>query len=247
MCRAHAFGYLPANAVAQPLGFVWKYAFGLKAALTEEDTFRLDPLTLGRSPRKARCRPEKPRTQLRLGDAPPNAIAAAVAQATGKVGQTWLAATAIPPPLLWRATLAQAAELARLALSYPLPKIDGQHSWSEVLFNSVGVEPSRQAPWDQARPIEISGTGIVIGGKIDRLDLSADRHVARVIDYKTGAVPRDIAGRVLAGGRELQRCLYAFAVQSLLGDDITVEAALLYPRGQDAYHPLPDPKTTLKI
>ena len=179
-------------------------------------------------------------------DAPRNAIGAAVAQATGQVGLGWQAATAIPPPLLWRATLSLAAELATAALSYPLPKIDGQQSWSEVLFNSVGVEPSRQAPWDQARPIEISGTGIVIGGKIDRLDLSADRHVARVIDYKTGAVPRDIAGRVLAGGRELQRCLYAFAVQSLLGEDITVEAALLYPRGQDAYHPLPDAKTTLE-
>ena len=51
--------------------------------------------------------------------------------------------------------------------------------------------------------------------------------------------------RVLAGGRELQRCLYAFAVQSLLGEDIAVEAALLYPRGEDAYYPLPNPKTTL--
>jgi hypothetical protein len=230
-----------------PLGFVWKYAFGLKAALIEEEPFRLDPLTFGTLTHEILDAALKSlELSSGLGDAPPNAIAAAVAQATGQVGQTWQAATAIPPPLLWRATLSQAAELARLALTYPLPKIDGQESWSEVLFNSVGVEPSRQAPWDQARPIEISGTGIVIGGKIDRLDLSADRHVARVIDYKTGAVPRDIAGRVLAGGRELQRCLYAFAVQSLLGDDIAVEAALLYPRGQDAYHPLPDPKTTLE-
>jgi hypothetical protein len=124
-------------------------------------------------------------------------------------------------------------------------KIEGQQSWSEVHFNSPDMEASRHAPWDPVRAIEISGTGIVIGGKIDRLDLSADGHVARVIDYKTGAVPRDIAVRVLAGGRELQRCLYAFAVQSLLGEDIAVEAALLYPRGEDAYYPLPNPKTTL--
>jgi hypothetical protein len=115
-----------------------------------------------------------------------------------------------------------------------------------VHFSDEDAEPSRPTPWDQTRPVEIAGTGLVIGGKIDRLDVSADRLIARVIDYKTGAMPKDIAGRILAGGRELQRCLYAFAVQSLLGDAIKVEAALLYPRGQDAYHPLSDPKTTLE-
>ena len=230
-----------------PLGFVWKYAFGLKTPLAEEEPFRLDALTFGTLTHEILDAALKSlEISSGLGDAPRNAIAAAVAQATGQVGLGWQAATAIPPPLLWRATLSQAAELATAALSYPLMKIEGQQSWSEVHFNSPDMETSRHAPWDQVRPIEISGTGIVIGGKIDRLDLSADGHVARVIDYKTGAVPRDIASRVLAGGRELQRCLYAFAVQSLLGEDIAVEAALLYPRGEDAYHPLPNPKTTLE-
>jgi len=230
-----------------PLGFVWKYGFGLRTPLAEEEPFRLDALTFGTLTHEILDAALKSLERSPgLGDAPPHAIGAAVAQAAGQVGLVWQAATAIPPPLLWRATLSQAAGLATAALSYPLTKIDGQESWSEVHFNSPDAETDRLGPWDQARPIEISGTGIVIGGKIDRLDLSADRHVARVIDYKTGAVPRDIASRVLAGGRELQRCLYAFAVQSLLGDDIAVEAALLYPRGEDAYHPLPNPKTTLE-
>ena len=34
----------------------------------------------------------------------------------------------------------------------------------------------------------------------------------------------------LNGGRELQRCLYAFAVKALLGDDVAITASLLYPR-----------------
>lgn len=230
-----------------PLGFVWKYAFGLRTPLAEDEPFRLDPLTFGTLTHEILdAALQSLEASSGLGDASPNAIAAAVGQATSQVGLTWQSATAIPPPLLWPATLSQAAALATAALSYPLAKIDGQQSWSEVHFNTPDVEPARPAPWDQMRPIEISGTGLVIGGKIDRLDLSADRHVARVIDYKTGAVPKDIADRILAGGRELQRCLYAFAVQSLLGDDIAVEAALLYPRGEDAYHPLPDPKTTLE-
>ena len=230
-----------------PLGFVWKYAFGLRAPPAEEEPFRLDPLTFGTLTHEILdAALQSLEASSGLGDAPPGAIAAAIAQATGQVGQAWQAATAIPPPLLWQATLFQAAALATVALSYPLAKIDGQQSWSEVHFNSQDVEPIRPAPWDQTSRIEISGTGLVIGGKIDRLDLSADRHVARVIDYKTGAVPKDIAHRVLAGGRELQRCLYGFAVQSLLGGEINIDAALLYPRGESAYHPLPDPKTTLE-
>ncbi len=229
-----------------PLGFVWKYGFGLATPAAEEEPFRLDPLTFGTLTHAILDTAlQSLEASPGLGDAPPNAIAAAVSQAAGKVGQAWQSATAIPPPLLWRATLSQAAELARTALSYPLPKIDGQQSWSEVHFNDTDAAPGCSPPWDPARRVEIAGTGLVIGGKIDRLDLSADRLVARVIDYKTGAVPRDITARVLAGGSELQRCLYAFAVQSLLGDTVKVEAALLYPRGQDAYHPLSDPKTTL--
>jgi hypothetical protein len=34
----------------------------------------------------------------------------------------------------------------------------------------------------------------------------------------------------LDGGKELQRCLYAFAVKALLGNDVEISASLLYPR-----------------
>jgi len=246
LARTHSASSLQ-MLLRNPLGFVWKYAFGLKTPLAEEEPFRLDPLTFGTLIHEildAALRSLEVNSG--LADSSPNAIAAAVAQAAGQVGIAWQSATAIPPPLLWRATLTQAAALATAALSYPLTGIDGQQSWSEVHFNTPGVDPTRPAPWDQARRVEISGTGLVIGGKIDRLDLSADHHVARVIDYKTGAVPKNIADQVLAGGRELQRCLYALAVQSLVGDATEVEAALLYPRGEDAYHPLPNPMATLE-
>ncbi len=35
---------------------------------------------------------------------------------------------------------------------------------------------------------------------------------------------------ILQGGKELQRCLYAYAVKALLGEAVEIEAALLYPR-----------------
>ena len=61
------------------------------------------------------------------------------------------------------------------------------------------------------------------------------------MDYKTGRL-RDPG--VLDGG-ELQRCLYAYVVQALLGQQVTVEAALLYPSGDGAYRPLQDTKAAL--
>ena len=64
------------------------------------------------------------------------------------------------------------------------------------------------------RAVEIPGTGIQIHGYIDRLDLAGDMKRARVIDYKTGRLNRNMADVVVKGGSELQRCLYAFAVKT---------------------------------
>ncbi|MDN5872511.1 MAG: PD-(D/E)XK nuclease family protein, partial [Nitrococcus sp.] len=51
----------------------------------------------------------------------------------------------------------------------------------------------------------------------------------RVTDYKTGKSPASNKPIVVRGGAELQRCLYAFAAQALLGPRLEVEARLLYP------------------
>jgi len=55
---------------------------------------------------------------------------------------------------------------------------------------------------------------------------------------------------VVKGGSELQRCLYAFAVRTLLGPKIDVEASLLYPRapdGEQALFPLDDVDAALEL
>jgi PD-(D/E)XK nuclease superfamily len=85
---------------------------------------------------------------------------------------------------------------------------------------------------------------------LDRLDLSGDSRRARVIDYKTGRLNNDMAEVVVKGGSELQRCLYAFAVRTLLGPKIDVEASLLYPRapeGEQALFPLDDVDAALEL
>jgi RecB family exonuclease len=90
--------------------------------------------------------------------------------------------------------------------------------------------------------VEIPGTGFRISGYIDRLDLAGNGQQARVRDYKTGRPPKTAIR--LNGGRELQRCLYGFAVQALLGHDVSISASLLYLRDMSDLQ-LDDPEATL--
>ena len=96
-------------------------------------------------------------------------------------------------------------------------------------FPSADPSPSPRRPAvGCSEDRRIPGTGFKIAGYIDRLDISGDGRQAMVLDYKTGRVPKDSI--ILDGGKELQRCLYAFAVKALLGGDVEIRASLLYPR-----------------
>ena len=107
-----------------------------------------------------------------------------------------------------------------------------------------GAEPKTDVapPWDAAASVEIPGAGFRIAGYIDRLDIAGDGRRALVRDYKTGRTPKNSI--VLDGGKELQRCLYAFAVKALLGDDVEISASLLYLRDEVDLR-LADPEATL--
>ena len=61
-------------------------------------------------------------------------------------------------------------------------------------------------------------------------------------DYKTGNPPKDPF--VLDGGKELQRCLYGFAVQAMLGEEVAINASLHYLR-DDQRFALEDARATL--
>ena len=228
-----------------PLGFVWQYALGLRAPAEEAEPFRLDALSFGTLTHEiiAASLRRLAASGAVAGDEPQQ-IAAAVAAETGRIGLRWQASMPLPPQLLWRRTLDQAAALALDALFHPLRTLDGQTTWPEVAFN-VDDPPEDAMPWDATQSVQIPGTSLALTGQIDRLDLAGDRSIARVVDFKTGKAPRDIADRVLAGGEELQRCLYIAAVRALLGTETDVEAALLYPRSETPYFPLPDPDGAL--
>ena len=130
--------------------------------------------------------------------------------------------------VIWGRTLDDARVMAGRALSYGDDVLPGARAYGEVPFGGSEPKSDADTPWDASVPVTIPDTGFNIAGYIDRLDISGDGKRALVRDYKTGRPPRgDIR---LDGGRELQRCLYAFAVKALLGDDVAISASLLYPR-----------------
>ncbi|MEG2900754.1 MAG: PD-(D/E)XK nuclease family protein [Massilia sp.] len=129
--------------------------------------------------------------------------------------------------MIWRHTLNEACRLAVAALKFDKASVAGMQSFVEVAFGGADAKPDALLPWNPTTPVAIPGTPLRIKGYIDRLDLSEDGKRAQVPDYKTGRViGSDV---VIGGGAELQRSLYAFAVKALLGSDVAVRTAFLYP------------------
>lgn len=226
-----------------PLGFVWKYGLHLTTPESSQEPLVIDALGLGELVHQSLD------TALRsleanggFAAATAEAIAAAVESAVAEAAAGWETNRATPPLMIWRRTLADVRDLATAALAFDDPEATGGPSFSEVPFGGAEAEDFGEAPWDAAALVEIPGTGFRIRGYIDRLDISQDRLQARVCDYKTGrAIGEDV---VLNGGKELQRCLYAYAVKALLGDKVEIAASLLFLR-EGAQRRLMHPDETL--
>jgi len=99
-----------------------------------------------------------------------------------------------------------------------------QGRFGEPVRGPRGPERSRRAgnlPELNARPVWIAGTTMALRGRIDRLDLRADHSAVRVTDYKSASVPARPDKLVIAGGRELQRALYALTCQQADPDPLS--------------------------
>ena len=212
-----------------PIGFVWKYGLHFNAPASDDEPLTLDPIQLGALVHAILDRSLRAiETAGSLSTATPDEIAAAIAAAAGEASADWAAERAVPPNLIWRKTLEDARWLAERALGYRENRLSVARSFCEVPFGGSERKSDGELPWDPDIEVEIPKTGFRIAGYIDRLDVSGDGLQALVRDYKTGRTPGSAI--VLNGGKELQRCLYAFAVKALLGDGVEVSASLFYPR-----------------
>lgn len=210
------------------LGFVWKYGLGLREPELASESLVLEPVAFGNLVH-AVLDAALQITVTQRGAGQVEDIPAAVAQAARDVAAVWEALRAIPPQMLWQRTLKEVGQLSLFALTAS-QAAPGWRSFSEVPFGGAASKAEATTPWDPAQAVLIPGTGFRISGYIDRLDLASGNVGAAVVDYKTGKLPKNPG--VLNGGKELQRCLYAFAVQELLGAKVSISAALLYLRDE---------------
>ena len=232
--------------VRDPLGFVWKYVFRWDAPALDENLVTLDALQYGSLVHEVLERTVVILEQgVGFAQAEDNDLAEALTQGVADAEQSYRKENPVPPRAIWNYILDDARHLALAALKLKGPSLPGQRSFAEVPFGRQGhkPDPNNPFPWDPTAPVQIPGTDLNVLGFIDRLDLSGDFASARVTDYKTGKSPGN--STVVDGGAELQRCIYASAVRSLLGNEIVVEASLLYPRGDGAVLTLLDPWATL--
>lgn len=226
-----------------PLGFVWRYAMRLRMPESGADPLVLDALGMGDLVHMTLdLALQKLEAAGGLAKADEAKIAATVQEAAREVAGVWESERAVPPEVIWRRTLDDARVLTSRALTYGDERLPDARSYGEVAFGGLAPKSDADSPWDSATPVEIPGAGFRINGYIDRLDLSGDGKRALVRDYKTGRPPREDIS--LDGGRELQRCLYAFAVKALLGPDVSISASLLFPRELVDLQ-LADPEATL--
>lgn len=227
-----------------PLGYLWRYGLRWSEPGSGVDPLVLDARSLGELVHAVLDHAlQRLEAGGGLAAADGARTADAVEAASAEVAGIWEAGRPVPPRVVWERCLDDARLLARNALTMDDTPFSGARSYSEVPFGGSGPKTGGGIPWDAGAPIEIPGAGFRISGYIDRLDISGDGRRAFVRDYKTGRPPED--GIVIDGGRELQRCLYAFAVRALLGDGIGIDASLLYLRDRLDLR-LDDPAATLE-
>jgi hypothetical protein len=214
-----------------PLGFVWRYGMRLRMPESANEPLVLDALAMGELVHMTLdLALQALEADIGLAKANESQIEGAVDHAAATIAGLWESERAVPPAIIWRRTLEESRLLTTRALTYGDENLRQAHSYGEVAFGGAIPKTNAAGPWDSEIPVEIPDTGFRIAGYIDRLDLSGDGKRALVRDYKTGRPPKEDI--VLDGGRELQRCLYAFAVKALLGTDVSISASLLFPRDQ---------------
>jgi hypothetical protein len=211
-----------------PLGFVWRYALGWYPIRMQQEPLQLDPISFGElvheliSGTITRLEPRPGFTRASAAQ-----VEAAIAATSATIQASWPLQRSVPPPLLWRHTLEEAARRIALGLTSDNPTQADTRSWSEVPFGQ-DKPLAGEWPWDASVTVPIPEAGLVYGGRIDRLDIRASGDGAQITDYKSIAAPPKAQRIALGQGRELQRVLYAMAVRTLLPEVRKIVARLIY-------------------
>ena len=238
-----------ATLLQNPLGFLWRTGFRWRVPDDPAPCLTLEPRVFGVLLHEVLARAvDVLEHGAGLRAASPQALAEAVEAAARAVAARWERERCVPPRVVWDHTLTGAAALATRALSsHHEPPLPGQRSFAEVRFGArARTEPPAGAvrPWDPGLEVVVPGTGLRLGGCVDRLDLSGDGALARVTEYKTGARCRTGNGAPDIRA-ELQCALYAFAAHTLVPTHPCVQARRIHLRSAAPPHVLADPAGAL--
>jgi RecB family exonuclease len=215
-----------------PLGFVWRDALDMRPLSLVRRPLALDPIMFGELVHELLRRTvDALEPKPGFVRASRDEIEIALSAARDYVRAHWPLERPVPPVLLWSHTLEEAARRGLPGLTRDQPFQAGTRSWTELEFGGTSVGDG-STPWPGNREAVIGTVKLRLRGRIDRIDLSKDGDRIRVSDYKTGQAPSD-TNIVLAGGRELQRVVYAIAVRQLLPELTTVISRLIF-LGQEA-------------
>jgi RecB family exonuclease len=211
-----------------PLGFVWRYALGWRAIRLEPEPLQLDPVAFGELVHElisGAITSLEPRPG--FARASQHEIETAIAAASATILTSWPLRRSVPPGILWRHTVKEAARRTTKGLASDEPTRADTRSWSEVPFGQ-DQSIAGELPWDVTIKIPIEDSRLVYGGRIDRLDIRASGNGVQITDYKSTKPPPKTQRIALGQGRELQRVLYAMAVRTLLPEVRIIVARLIY-------------------
>jgi hypothetical protein len=211
-----------------PLAFLWRYAMDMRPALAEMP-LAFDPLAFGELVHELLAR-----TIDALEPAPGfvrasrDEIELALTGAVDHVARQWPLERAVPPTLLWKHSLDEAARRGLRGLTIDERFEADTTSWSEVGFGLATVPEGARSPWPLDAEILVGTAKLRLSGRIDRVDFAAGGRGVRISDYKTGKTPRRPEKIVVDRGKELQRVLYATAVGQLVPTAARIVSRLIY-------------------
>lgn len=168
-----------------PLGFVWRYALGWRSARQEPEPLQLNPTSFGELVHELisdAITALEPAPGFARASA--DEIEAAIEEASAAVLTAWPLQRSVLPSILWRHTVKEAARRTAKGLASDDPVRSDTRSWTEVPFGQINPV-AEQVPWNATFAVPIKPTGLVFGGRMDRLDIRATGDAARITDYKS--------------------------------------------------------------
>lgn len=223
-----------------PLGFLWRYALGMRSVPLAQQPLALDALMYGELVHELLRRTvDALEPDPGFVRASRDEIEIALSAAADQVRVEWPLERPVPPRLLWGHTLDEAVKRGLRGLTVDESFQSGTRSWTELAFGDGLTDGD--APWQGKKDVVIGQAQLRLGGRIDRLDLGMTGDRVRISDYKTGATPANATAIVIDRGRELQRVLYAIAVRQLLPDATIVVSRLVFLDGSSKPYQLNGP------